>query len=397
MKRLAIAVVSIALCGCGQKPPAQHEAAQGPKEKAESGLLTLDDTAQRKAHLVAAVVQAKDVAQSLTAPGKLAVNDDQTWRVGAVAGGKIHELTARVGDFVHAGQIVGRIHSHDVHEARAAYQQASTEFERARSAEAYASRRRDRAQRLFALKAGSRQEVESAEAEVRNAQAAIEKAKIEIARERAHLTDILHIPVEDRANTADGEDGVPIFAPASGVILERKATAGSVVNAGDELLTISNIRSLWMIAAANEADLGKLRPGQTVRIEVRAYPGREFTGRILKLGEQLDPGTRTLQLRILVPNPQGLLKPEMYAIAGIEEGSRRAVLVLPEEAIQDINGVPAVFVRRSATEFEPRTVKTGRHANGEVEIAEGLKSGESVVVKGTFLLKSQLLRRSIEE
>src|SRR5438105_4861090 len=140
---------------------------------------------------------------------------------------------------------------------------------------------------------------------LRSAQAAIDKAQSEVVKERAHLTDILHIPVDDRAGASGGaEEGVPIFAPASGVVLERKATVGSVVNAGDELLSLSDTRSLWMIAAANEMDLGKLRPGQAVRIEVRAYPDREFSGRILKLGEQLDPSTRTLQIRILVPNPQ---------------------------------------------------------------------------------------------
>src|SRR5205823_3324062 len=122
-----------------------------------------------------------------------------------------------------------------------------------------------------------------------------------------------------------------------------------------------------------------------------------FTGRIIKLGEELDPKTRTLQIRILVQNPQGLLKPEMYATASIAEGAARAVLIVPEEALQDINGVPAVFVRKSATEFEPRTVKTGRHASGDAEITEGLKAGEAVVIKGSFLLKSQLMRRAIEE
>jgi cobalt-zinc-cadmium efflux system membrane fusion protein len=395
MKILTIVILCIALFGCGEKPQASTEAAQKPRDKESSSSITLDKAAQKKAHLVVATVEAKDVAQSLTAPGQLARNEDQTWHVGAIAGGKIDMLTARVGDSIYAGQVLGRIHSHDVHDVRAAYQQASTELERARSAEAYARRLRDRAQRLFELKAGSRQDVEAAEAEVRNAQAAIDKAQSEITKERAHLTEILHISIDDRPGKDD--DGIPIFAPASGVVLERKASVGSVVNAGDELLSLSDTRSLWMIAAANEVDLGKLRPGQTVRIAVRAYPDREFSGRILKLGEQLDPNTRTLQIRIFVPNPQGLLKPEMYATASIAEGARRAVLILPEEAIQDISGVPAVFVRRSATEFEPRTVKTGQHVNGEVEITEGLKAGEAVVIKGSFLLKSQLMRRSIEE
>lgn len=397
MKILLITIACLTLCACGQKgTPAPAEAAQKSRERDSAGTITLDQTAQQKGHIVVATVLPKEIAESVTAPGQLTVSEDQTWRVGAVVDGKVDDLTAKVGDFIKAGQIIGRIHSHDVHEARAAYQQASTEMERARAAEAYSRQRRDRAVRLLELKAGSRQDVETAESELRNAQAAIDKALSEIAKERAHLTDILHVPIDNRSSV-ETEDGVPIFAPASGVVQQRKATVGSVVNTGDEILSVSDTRSLWMIAAANETELSKLHPGQAVRIEVRAYPDREFNGHILKLGERLDPTTRTLQIRIGVPNPQGLLKPGMYATARLPEGGRRVVLVLPEEAIQDINGIPAVFVRKSATEFEPRTIKTGRHANGQTEITEGLKPGEDVVVKGSFLLKSQLMRRAIEE
>jgi membrane fusion protein, heavy metal efflux system len=172
---------------------------------------------------------------------------------------------------------------------------------------------------------------------------------------------------------------------------------GTVVNSGEDLFVIANISSLWMIGAANEADLSKLHPGQQVRIEVRAYPEREFTGRILKLGEQLDPSTRTLQIRIVVPNPQGLLKPEMYATATVQQFGRHAALVVPEEAIQEIDGVDTVFVRDSGNEFRARTVESGRHVDGRVEIVEGLKPGDAVVVKGGFALKSQLLKAMIQD
>jgi membrane fusion protein, heavy metal efflux system len=397
MKTLAVVLVFAILYGCGGAPPAPAPPAEPANQSPAAGALSLDQEAQQKARLAFATVTQKDSAERITAPGHLSVNEDRTWRVGAVASGGVVGLTPRVGDFVRAGQVLGHIHSHDVHEARAAYQHAISELERAKAAEAHARRLHDRAQRLYDLKAGSRQDVEIAQAEVRNAQSTIEKAQSEIERERAHLTDILRVPVDERHTSDISEDGVPILAPESGVVIERKATTGSVVNAGDELLSISDTGSLWMIAAANETDLAKLRAGQTVKVEVRAYPGREFSGRILKLGEQLDPATRTLQIRILVPNPGGRLKPEMYAVAGIEQGARRSILTVPEEAVQDISGVPAVFVRRSATEFEPRTVRTGVRANGEVEIAEGLSAGETVVVKGAFILKSQLMRRSLEE
>ena len=403
-----ILVASIALLSCQSRntPAVSETSSRNTKPEAlrnrkqDAGIIVLDQIAQQKGHVFVESVKMKNVAQSLTAPGQLTFSQDRTWRVGAIAGGKIDELTVQVGDIVRAGQIVGRIHSHDVHEARAAYQQASTELERARSAEVYSKRLRDRAQRLFELKAGSRQDLETAEAELRNAQAAIDKAQSELGKERAHLTDILRVPLDDKggANShSEGQDDIPIFAPASGLILERTATIGSVVNVGDELFALTDTSSVWMIAAANEVDLSKLRPGQAVRIQVRAYPDREFSGRILKLGEQLDPTTRTLQIRILVPNPQGLLKPEMYATAIFHQPEQRSALFLPEEAIQDINGIPAVFVRRAQNEFESRTVRTGRHANGETEILEGLKAGDAVVVKGSFLLKSQMLRSTIQE
>jgi cobalt-zinc-cadmium efflux system membrane fusion protein len=368
----------------------------------ETGVIVLDREAQEKGRIEVETVQLRQVDQSITSPGQLTVNEDRTWRVGAVASGKVDELLARVGDSVHEGQPLARIHSHDVHDVRAAYQEASVELERARAAERYAKRFRDRASRLFELKAGSRQDLESADAEFRNAQAQIDKAQAELEKERVHLTEFLRVPIQDGPHQGENEhnhaeDDIPVFAPASGIVLERKPTIGSVVTAGDVLFSISDTSSLWMIAAANEADLSKIHPGEPVRVLVRAYPELQFSARILKLGEQLDPTTRTLQIRLLVPNSKGLLKPEMFAEAAMDQPSRRAAMFLPEAAVQEINGVPAIFVRRAADQFEPRTIKTGDHINGVVEIVQGLNAGDSVVVRGSFLLKSQMLKSSIAE
>ena len=404
MRILLVIVAAIELTACQSKSTSvaasdssvEHQSAQASQARTkDAGGMIVDQTEQAKAHVVVETVRLRTVAGSFDIPGSLTVNEDQTWHVGAIAGGRVEELTARLGDTVRAGQILGRIHSHDVHEARAGFQQATIELDRARSAANYAQQRYDRARKLFELKAGSRQDVETAEAELRNAQASIAKAQSELEKERAHL-EILRVPAAENAQNGE-EDDVPILAPASGLIVKRKVTVGSVLNVGDELFKVTDTGSLWMVAAANEADLIELRAGQAVRVQVRAYPGREFAGHILKLGEELDPATRTLQVRILVPNSDGLLKPEMYATAAVQRFSRRSGVFLPEEAIQDVDGVPAVFVRHAGTEFEARTVKTGPDLDGETEILEGLKPGEAVVVKGSFLLKSQLLRSAIEE
>jgi len=403
-----IIFLSLALCSCDSRNPSAStsEAASGQSQPEvsrgsarEAGVIVLNPTQQQRGHVIVEPVRAREVASTLTVPGRLTVSEDQTWHVGAIASGRIEGMSASVGDFVQAGQILGRIHSHEVHEARAAYQEALTELQRSQAAERFAQERSDRARRLLELRAGSRQDFESAEADLRNAQAAIQKAQSEVEKERAHM-QIFQVPLDEPA--ADGPqnaeaDDIPILAPASGVILERKAPVGSVVNNGDELFVITDTSKLWMIGAANEEDLSKLREGQPVRIEVRAYEGRIFSGRILKLGEQLDPATRTLQVRILLPNVQGLLKPEMYATAILQQTGRHSGLFVSEEAIQEIGGEPVVFVRRGQSDFEARTVKRGQDVDGETEILEGLNSGEAVVVKGSFLLKSQMLKSTIQD
>lgn len=407
---LFVIALAVSLSSCARQNGSQSHASKSTESnngdgtaRQKQGLVTIGKTEQDAAHIVLGTIQEQKVAQTVTAPGKLVTNEDRTWRVGAIAPGKIDEVLAKVGDLVRAGQVLARIHSHDVHEARAAYREATVELDRARSAVAYAKQRRDRAKRLLELKAGSRQDLESAENGLVDAEAAVSTAIAEVRKERIHLTDVLHVPVEAVSDTepkaqqpTDSED-IPVYAPASAVVFERRATVGSVVGAGDVLFSLTDTSSLWMIAAANETDLSALRPGQRAEIRVRAYAGRLFPGRILKLGEELDPATRTLEVRILVPNPQGLLKPEMYASAAIQQLGRRAAIFLPDSAIQDIYGMPAVFVQRTGTQFEARSIKTGQHANGETEISEGVHPGELVVLKGAFLLKSELLKSRIQE
>jgi len=406
-KPLFVVVLSFGLWSCQPRSNSQpSSAADNGSSKQQAGLMTLDDAELNAAHVVVEQIQPKEVAQSITAPGQLVANEDRTWRVGAIAPGKIDDLFVKIGDSVRSGQLLARIHSHDVHEVRAAYREATVELDRARTATAYAMQRRDRAKRLLDLKAGSRQDLESAEGEVVNAEAQISKAQAEVQKERVHLTDILHVSVDDggqngndkdQSGQHDASEDIPVFSPASAVVFERKPTVGTVVNAGDVLFSLTDTSSVWMIAAANEADLSMLHSGQTAQIRVRAYPDETFRGRILKLGEELDPTTRTLEVRILVPNSHGLLKPQMYASATVEQPGRGQAIFVPEAAIQEIDGVPAVFVRRTDKRFEPRYVKTGQHVNGETEVIEGLHAGDAVAVKGSFMLKSQLLKSTIQE
>jgi cobalt-zinc-cadmium efflux system membrane fusion protein len=293
------------------------------------------------------------------------------------------------------------MHSHDIHESRAAYKKAKADYARMQGVEEYRLKLKDRAKRLLDLRAGSVAQYEQAETEWNNSQTDTRNAETEIEKTKTHLEEVLGIPAEesDIPKDPNGEDNdlIPIRAPSAGTVLTRSITPGTVVTPSTDLFTISDLSSLWAMAEVNEEYLGKLRIGMPVRVYVQAYPNQAFNGRIGKLGELLDPGTRTIKVRIELQNMQGKLKPEMYADAEIELGRGGTALMLPAEAVQDLRGEPVVFVKLSDDKFEMRPVQVGRTIGTDVEVLSGLKAGDQVVTQSAFILKSEFMKASLSE
>jgi cobalt-zinc-cadmium efflux system membrane fusion protein len=396
VKRIVLLLSAVLMAACSREPapPAKTEAAP-PQPAASDREVTLDAEAQRQAGLEIRTVEMRSLPQVLRATGRLALNENATWRVGAVTDGRIVSVEANPGDRVANGQVLARMHSHDIHESRANYQKAVAELARLEAQASYAQRARDRARRLLELKAASTEQTEHAEAELRNAQTAVANAKVEVERTRHHLTEFLQIPAD---NPPEHEkDLIPIPTPAAGTVISRNVTPGTVVAPSGELFLVSDLSTLWMIAAVSEENLSRVRPGMMARVFVQAYPNQPFRGRIAKLDDELDPTTRTVKARIELPNRDGRLKPEMYASAEIEMGGSEAALFVPQGAIQEVSGETAVFVRLGADRFELRPVEPGRIVEGTQEIVSGLKGGEAVVTRGAFIVKSQLLKSALAE
>jgi cobalt-zinc-cadmium efflux system membrane fusion protein len=405
MKR-SWAVLLVVLAGCRQSsgPPPQVEAAKpepaARQEKAANEVI-LDDKMLAQARLRLATANQRSLPQTVTANGRLAMNENRTWRVGAVTDGRVIRVNVLPGDRITKDQLLASLHSHDIHEARAEYRRSQQELTRLQTVLSFAQKQRDRMRRLYDLKAASLEQTEHAETELKNAQIAVKNAETEVGRTSAHLVEFLQVPLEAHDDHKEGDtdhdsDLIPVKAPASGVLIERKVTPGSVVTAGEELFAISDLTVLWMIAAVNEENFGKVRVGMPVKIRVQAYPDRVFMGRITKFGEQLDPETRTVQARVELANNGGRLKPEMYATGEIAAGGSGTAIFIPEAAVQQVNGQSTVFVQTAPGRFEARLVETGSTLDSQVRVLEGLRAGEQVVVEGSFILKSQLLRGSLE-
>jgi cobalt-zinc-cadmium efflux system membrane fusion protein len=401
VKSAAFLAAVLLLGGCAREPPpvkAEHPAE--PRQEA-SNSLRLSAAGQKQSGVIVEVARSHSVPQVLRSPARFTNNENQTWRVGAVTEGRVVKVLANPGDRVSYGQVLARMHSHEIHESRAAYTKAVADLSRLRSNESYARRVRDRAKRLYDLKAGSLEQLEHAEAELRNAETGTRNGEVEVDRTRRHLTEFLGIPAEDSVDDHQHEDAdhglIPVRAPASGVVLTRAVTAGTVVSPASELFVISDLLILWAMVDVNQEHLAKLRTGMPVRVYVQAYENRAFAGRIGRVGEALDPSTRTVKVRVDVPNPGALLKPEMYATAEIELGGSESGLFVPAEAAQEVRGQTVIFVRKTGDEFEVRPVTLGPAAGGSVQVLRGLTAGEEVVSRGSFILKSEFLKASLAE
>jgi cobalt-zinc-cadmium efflux system membrane fusion protein len=197
---------------------------------------------------------------------------------------------------------------------------------------------------------------------------------------------------------------VPITAPFDGRVIARNLTKGEVVEVTEKLFTVADLSEVWVLANIPEKDITFIRADagtdksgveQLVEVLLTAYPGEVFHGKVTYVGDVLDVATRTMNLRLELPNPQRKLKPEMYATIRVHSLPEHGVLVVPESAVQRERDRRFVFVQRDAYTFEARDVTLGE-TNGEViKILDGLREGEPIVVKGAYVLKSELLSDQI--
>lgn len=197
--------------------------------------------------------------------------------------------------------------------------------------------------------------------------------------------------IEDIKRTGRVTRFVTVAAPRAGIVLEKPAVEGMHFNTGDPLFKIADLSNVWLIADVQEQDLGAIRVGQKVQATLTAYPGRSFSGTVDFVYPTLQANTRVGQVRIVLPNRDGLLKPAMYAdvIIDAPSPSGKPMPVVPDSAILNSGARQVVLVVRGPGRFEPRAVRTGLHGEGFTQIVSGVAPGEQVVVNANFLIDAQ--------
>jgi Cu(I)/Ag(I) efflux system membrane fusion protein len=194
--------------------------------------------------------------------------------------------------------------------------------------------------------------------------------------------------IKEFSNAKD-KRSLTFYAPISGIVLEKKAVQGMRFMPGEVLYQIADLSSVWVVADVAEQDIGAIKVGSIAQVSVDAYPDKDFNGRIEFIYPTMNAATRTVQIRVELANPHGMLKPAMFANVELAVSHGGKVLTVPTSAVIDSGTRQIVLVQLAQGRFEPREVKLGLRSDNYVEVLDGIAEGEQVVTSANFLIDAE--------
>lgn len=318
------------------------------------------------------VVHSTQNTDYLEVPAHVTADPAHVVRMYPPLSGRILGLNILPGQNVDKGQVIAQLQGNDIAIARSDFEKAKIEVIRADAA-------LQRGKLLLAHDVLS-------QADFTELQATDEVAHSELDRTRQRIHELGF--AENNLS-----DTVALRAPISGVVLDIGTATGEMQRSLDSataIATIANLDTVWIVGDVFEKDLAMLRSGRTVDIIVPAYPDLKFTGRIDNVSDALDPTTHTLKLRVVLPNPKLLLKPDMFATIRIA-GAAHATFIVPDTAVLHEADKTFIFIEDSSGKFDQRAVTVGRTLDSgtvkNIEVVDGLHDGDKIVTTGGALLR----------
>jgi cobalt-zinc-cadmium efflux system membrane fusion protein len=370
--RVMLLLAALALSGCGGSRD------DGPEQPPGAPDVVALDSAQRASAGIALGAVTTLPPDTIYLTGTITFDAGKVSHVGPRVQGRIRSVFVDIGSRVSAGDTLVVLDSPELGAAQARWVQARVNRE-------VAQRNFERTERLFRdgiVSQRRRLEVEAAFRE----------------READMVAAAQALSALGAEPDSTGSGLFVIRAPLAGEVVEKHATVGEVVGPEASLFVVGELNALWLLLDLYETDLPRVRQGLTARVVADAYPDRPFTARVGLVSSIVDTVSRTVKVRLDIANRDHLLRPGLFARAGIVLESRTGAVGIPHAAVQTLEGRDVVFVPDGAGRYRARPVRVGApRAGGWVEVASGLSRGDSLVIAGSFALKAHLLRASFGE
>lgn len=372
-------VICAAIVGAGCQtrkveatPAASPKGAATPQPRAAGVVQLAPDSL---GHIQVDEARGTETPQALTATGKVQFAEDRLARILPPVSGQVQQLRVQVGDAVHAGEVLFMLNSRDVAAAFAEHTSAHRDLDLAQKTFAMT-------QDLFDHQAASKLSLQQAENDVAKQTARLQQDE--------QVLRVLGVDMPESGDQPAIAPRVPVRTPISGVVIERAVTDGQFVDTqAQPLLTIADLSTVWVLADVFERNLRDISLGQRAEVATTAYPDERFMARIAEIGSVVDPETHTVGVRFLVTNPNGRLKPGMFAAASLYLAPNGNTLTVPATAVFMEDGKSYSYVQTSDRTFMRRQISATPDGGNRVRVIAGLHAGDRVVIDGVLLLRQE--------
>jgi cobalt-zinc-cadmium efflux system membrane fusion protein len=379
VKASAVMLVLAAACSDHSRPSQATEHAETDKHDGSDPargaaphkapeLVKIAPDMMRDLRVTIGKAQARAAGETVSALGELHVNEDVYAEIAAPVTARVVKVLARPGDTVSAGQTLAQLSSPELGQSRA-------ELEATRARLGLARKNAERKRSLAADRLIPERENLEAEAALTEAEAAFNVASASLRK----------------YGGAAGDSLLAIHSPIAGTVIDRSVVMGQLADPSKTLFRVGDLSTLWLIAHVFERDAVRVPIGSPATASFAALPGKTSEAMIRAIGREVDAASRTIAIRLDVPNPDGQLRPGMSATVSLPLGEPGGapVIVVPVAAVQRVGSSWAVFIPHGERTFEVRAIGRGRDLSGDVEALSGLTAGEALVIDGAFLLKAE--------
>jgi cobalt-zinc-cadmium efflux system membrane fusion protein len=329
-------------------------------------------------------VSQSDVSDILRVAGQIDFDEQALTRIGASVTGRVTQINAQLGNEVKKGDTLALINSSELSNSQLAYLKARSEKE-------FHRRTVQRAKTLFEADV-----ISAAELQRRESEYEVASAQTRAAQDQLRVLGVNLKAMEELATTGAIDSVASVMATIKGVVVERKVTTGQVVQPADVLFTVADLSRVWAVAQVPEQQVAQVKVGQSVRIEVPALENEKLIGKLIYVGQTVNPESRTVLVRTELDNTSGRLKPSMLASMLIESTPTKR-MVVPITAIVREQDADYVFIEQKPGSFRLKPVRLSSEHNGQRVVLDGLSQGMRIVSDGAFHLNNHRNLKDMEK
>ena len=374
---IALLTSLLLISGCKKSQPS------GASQTAQDPNLVMANEALL-AQIKISVVSQGDVSDILRVAGQIDFDEQALTRIGASVTGRVTQINAQLGNEVKKGDTLALINSSELSNSQLAYLKARSEKE-------FHRRTVQRAKTLFEADV-----ISAAELQRRESEYEVASAQTRAAQDQLRVLGVNLKAMEELATTGAIDSVASVMATIKGIVVERKVTTGQVVQPADVLFTVADLSRVWAVAQVHEQQVAQVKVGQSVRIEVPALENEKLIGKLIYVGQTVNPESRTVLVRTELENTSGRLKPSMLASMLIEATPTKRVVV-PITAIVREQDADYVFIEEKPGSFRLKPVRLSSEHNGQRVVLDGLSQGMRIVSDGAFHLNNHRNLKDMEK